>query len=310
MAISTYSIDEVPEEVWLWFRKSGPAGVFYYPELLKIWEEVYDWRSVVYVDGDSGFVSLIKSTIAGKMMFSLPFGWYGGFVGANPSKSFVPQATTDLQRRGYIQENIVQFDSIPDNGAYQRYKSRDLTSHILDITGSDDFSDNTRRNVDKAAANELLTRPLDRSDLDSLLQLMDEHEKLTGKSRKVDSTLYAKLLEVSTVLPNGVRVLGAWSGGGLVACHIYFETETDLFYFDGASNEIGRDLLANFKLFAETIAAARQGEIRRLNFGATPYGDKGLLRFKDSWGAKPVVYREYYRVSKVKGLIDAVRGSR
>ncbi len=310
MAISTYSIDEVPENLWPTFRRTGPAGVFYYPQLLRVWEEVYGWRSATYADGESGLVSFIKSTVAGRMMYSLPFGWYGGFVGAPPSESFVLEAVNELQQMNYIQENIVQFNAVPGSTAYQRYKSRDLTSHILDLTSADDFSENTRRSIDKATAFELLIKPLGKSDLDSLLVLLMQHEKLTGKSRKVDSTLHAKLLEVSTVLPNGVRVLGAWSSAGLVGCHFYFETETGLFYFDGASNGTGRELLANFKLFAETITDARQRGIRRLNFGATPTGDQGLLRFKESWGAKPVTYREYYRVSKVKGMIDALRGTR
>jgi hypothetical protein len=310
MAISTYSIDEVPGDIWTGFSKSGPAGVFYKPRLLRIWEEAYDWQSFVYVSEDSGFVGFIKSTIAGKMLFSLPFGWYGGFVGAAPSKSFVTDVMRNLTQSGFIQQNVVQFGGASDESVYRGYQRRTLTTHLLDLGENDAFSENTRRNLNRAEANDLHMRPLIQSDSEDVMTLLDEHEKLTGKRRKMVSGFYEKLLEVSAGLPDEVRLAGAWSGDRLVACHIYFETETDVFYFDGVSNESGRELLANFRLFADTIDGARRRGVRRLNFGATPEGDEGLVRFKESWGAKSVTYSEYSRVSAIGRVIDKVRRRR
>jgi len=105
-------------------------------------------------------------------------------------------------------------------------------------------------------------------------------------------------------------MIGAFRENTLLAAHIYFVSETDVFYFDGYSNASGLELNANFFLFDLMIARSRDFGRLRFNFGASPKGDTGLERFKGGWGAQPFTYYEYSRRSPLKATIDFLRGNK
>lgn len=302
------TIDKVSESLWSAARSVGPPGVFYHKRMLALWERVHGWRSLVFTADDAMFVGFVKSTVAGEVLYSLPFGWYGGFVGSGAGESFRLEGLSAIRSRRFSQENIVEWaaDNMPVYDS--RYSRHEHFTHMLDLTERIGYSENTRRNIEKSEASGVELGRLKSGDCGMYENLLKEHEILTGKRRRIRVEFLNELVRLGDSSESGVTVQGAWSGDNLIACHIYFSTESDVFYFDGVSNKEGRDLLANFLLFDSTIVEARKNGVQRVNFGSSPTADEGLRRFKENWGAEQVKYIEYSRSSRVRSWIESIRG--
>lgn len=309
MSISLCRISQLPAHIWAQTAGCGPASVFYRPQILNLWSNVYGWRDLVLHDDRSLLIGFVKSTLLGKFFYSLPFGWYGGVIGDSEGATFAREALKILSAEKFALESIVWFGEKANVLPQERYRCRELATHILVLKDGVRYDMNTERNVKKASKEALRIKPVSLEAADSLLTLVDEHELATGKKRKVRRDFYQGLLKLAKDNLSGVEFTGAWHNDLLVACHIYLSSDTDLFYFDGFSNRTGRDMLANFRLFDARITAARRDGALRLNLGSSPMGDAGLARFKEGWGAQVVKYIEYYRTAALLGLLNRMRGS-
>ena len=282
---------------------SGPAAVFVLPALLSMWREVLGWDGLSIDYGDARAIGFEKETKIGKLFFSMPYGGYGGFVdqGTEVEREEVIAA---VLRRSYLQENFVTFGSAVDGSFPAAYIRTDLTTHIIDLTAQVALSENTTRNIRKAAENKFAIAKLDSASHSKFVALLETHQKRTGEYRRMPQGCYEYLLTKSSQKDSGVSVFGASNQDGIQCIHIYFETTSDAFYFDGFSTTAGLEQGANFFLMDAMIVRLRENGIERLNLGATPPLDKGLRRFKEGWGARDVAYREYCRRSQAKRLID------
>lgn len=302
------TIADAPDWLLETIRGSGPAGVFYHRRLLELWEKAYGWQGVMLCEDATAIIGFRKSTPLGNMYYSLPYGWYGGFVGDRAGCSAAKSAFDWLASQGFIQENIVQLGDDIDAEYPSRYRWRDLSTHILQLDESLQYSTNTVRNLKKARESDLTSGTLAPDLRESFTRLLRGHIERSKEKRILSEQFYLELFSLGLQSDSGVEVNGAFLEKELVACHIYFRTESDLFYFDGFCNQTGLETCANFLLFDSVIRVSREREALRFNLGATPEGDQGLQRFKAGWGAESMKYREYYRRSPVKRAIDWTRG--
>lgn len=308
MSLEDLSLGDLPEELLAAAQRLSPAGVFYHRRLLELWQSVHGWKLHALCDGSALMIGLQKDTPLGQVYYSLPFGWYGGFVGEGARPEFSTAVFEWLRSQRFIQENIVQFGSPYNTSFPSRYHRRDLTTHILDLRAESAYSTNIARNLKKAVGRGLITKPLTGANGAAFALLRHEHVARTGETRKLSDQFYDGLFSVSQAIESGVAIVGAFADDELVASHIYLDTASDIFYLDGFSSQIGLDLSANFLLLDQAISKGREVGAQRLNFGASPADDAGLARFKVGWGAKPVSYREYSWRSFVKGALDMLRG--
>ena len=282
---------------------SGPAAVFVLPALMSMWREVLGWDGFVISCGNARLIGIEKTTKIGKLFFSMPYGGYGGFIdqGTEVERE---EVIAGVLRRNYLQENFVTFGSAVDESFPAAYIRTDLTTHIIDLKTQGEMSENTTRNIRKAAENNFVLARLDSASHIKFVSLLETHQKRTGEYRRMPQGCYEFLLAKSGESGSGVSVYGASNQDGIQCIHIYFETATDAFYFDGFSTTAGLEQGANFFLMDTMTTQFRENGIARLNLGATPPLDKGLRRFKEGWGARDVAYREYCRRSQAKRLID------
>jgi len=284
-------------------------GIFLNPTLLSLWEKIYRWKLFALTDGQALFVGLVKSTLLGRMLYSLPFGWYGGFQGSI-SEEFMHQVLSRFEAERFLEVRIVQFTEVPFLGSVNHYQSRAMTTYLLDLSSPPHYSSNTIRNLRKARAHSLVVKMLTDEHLRHFLYLKNDHEKRTGEKRKVRPEFYRELFNVSLAKDAGIEIYGALSGDELFGCQIYFINAASVFYFDGFSSPAGLETCANFLLTDHVIRSAERRNLRSLNFGSSPVGDVGLERYKSGWGAKSVTYQEYYQLSRFKKIIDRWRGRR
>jgi hypothetical protein len=308
MSLEILSLDKLPDSTLGLAQHSGIVSPFYSRGLLSLWEQVYGWQGIVLHDKDCLLVGYRKKTPLGVLFYSLPFGWYGGFIGCTQSTAVSSGIFDWLRDQHFIEERLVQMPVNPAITYPRRYRQHELTTHLLDLTKSLTYSDNTARNVKKSQSHGLTTRRFGLADVATFEKLREEHVTRTGEMRRLSEAFYAALYLLTQSEDSGVTIVGAYQEGKLLAGHIYFISATDLFYFDGYATAAGLELHANFFLFDIMINRSRDFKRARFNFGASPSGDTGLERFKSGWGAQPLVYHEYSRRAPIKRFADLLRG--
>jgi hypothetical protein len=310
-AITELSLDSAPAEFWEIAAANGLASVFYQSKLLKLWQLHYGWSDKVLIAENCCLVGFVKKSLLGRCFWSLPFGWYGGVIGSQMNRDSLSMFLEHLVEGGYAESSIVQLgqsSELPDSICGHRRNQ--LMTHVLDLTISSEYAENTQRNLTKARAQEIEVQPLSSGQIPDALEMLAEHERITGKPRRIRPQFYRDLLQLAVGDGLGVSVRVAVAADRIIACHIYFRSRTDIFYFDSFANQQGRDLLANFVIFDEILQESRRCGLERFNFGASPEGDQNLIRFKESWGATPVAYSEFYRASRLRGAVQRLRGRR
>lgn len=308
MRIEELRLNEAPEDFWRLTARSGAASVFYNPTLLSLWEAHFGWRGVVLAAGRTFLPGFAKPSALGSQFWSLPFGWYGGLFTENWREDEVSALLQHIAQNHKLEISLVQFGRKITSTKESGLDEQSMTTHLLDLGSSNRYSDNVTRNIAKAQSSGLAVADLAATQVNEALQLLQAHEKLTDKPRKIKHEFYRGLLDVACEDTDAVEAISAMHEDKLIACHIYLQSATDIFYLDGFSDEAGRDLSANFLIFDEAIREARLQGKQRLNFGATPKGDENLKRFKESWGARPVEYHHYHRRGGLKKTIDKMRG--
>ncbi len=306
MSLIVKQLHDLSEEEISVAASSPCSGVFYSRILLKMWKDLFQWEDIVLSTNTASLFGFIKRTSMGSLFYSLPFGWYGGILGEAPTMADTQAIFAWLEKRSFLQENIVQF---PGDGEMQpkyreRYQRREMSTHIIDLRDDSRFSENTRRNIKKAANSGTSLMQCERRHLPRFLALLREQVARTRERRRLSEKFYEELFLESCRNGQSLFATGAEVQGELCAVHLYFCNGMDIFYFDGVASDKGNEMGANFLIFDEMIARNREEGRLRLNLGATPAGDAGLERFKSGWGAKKVSYYEYSRRSLLKQGID------
>lgn len=308
MSLEVFSLDKLPDSLLALAQHSGIASPFYSRGLLSVWEQVYGWQGIVIHDNDCLLVGYRKKTPLGVIFYSLPFGWYGGLIGKTSSAAFSSGAFVWLRDQRFVEGRLVQMPNRLGFSYPKRYRKRKLTAHLLDLTKTATYSDNTARNVKKSRSHGLTTRRLGLADVAAFEKLREEHVARTGETRRLSEAFYTALYLLTQSEDSGVTIVGAFLDDKLLAGHVYFISETDVFYFDGYATAAGLELHANFFLFDIMINRSRDFRHARFNLGASPSGDSGLERFKLGWGAQPLVYHEYSHRAPIKRAADLLRG--
>jgi hypothetical protein len=308
MSLEVLSLDKLPDSLLAIAQHSGVPSPFYSSELLSVWEQVYGWQGIVLHEDDCLLIGYRKKTPLGTIFYSLPFGWYGGLIGNTSSAAFLSDTFAWLRDQRFIEERLAQMPNDPAFTYPKRYRQRELTTHLLDLTKTATYSDNTARNVKKSQSHGLTTHRLGLADVAAFEKLREEHVTRTGEVRRLSETFYTALYLLTSSEESGVTIVGAFQDDKLLAGHIYFISETDVFYFDGYATTAGLELYANFFLFDIMINRSRDFGRTRFNLGASPPGDSGLGRFKSGWGAQSLIYHECSRRTPVKRVVDLLRG--
>jgi len=308
MSLEVLSLDKLSDSLLAIAQQSGIASPFHTRSLLSVWEQVYGWQGIVLREDDCLLIGYRKKTPLGVIFYSLPFGWYGGLIGNTLSTSVSSDIFTWLRDQRFVEERLVQMLNDQALTYPKRYRQRELTAQLLDLTKTATYSDNTVRNVKKSASHGLTTRRLGIADVAAFEKLRKEHVARTGETRRLAEAFYTALYLLTQSEDSGVTIVGAFHDDKLLAGHIYFISETDVFYFDGYATAAGLELQANFFLFDVMINRSRDFGRARFNFGASPSGDSGLERFKSGWSAQSLIYHEYSFRAAIKRAADLLRG--
>ncbi len=278
------------------------SGPFFLPELFALWRDCFRWQGIGLRRGEALLVGFVKRSLLGRHFYSMPFGMYAGL---NREADPAPFAAWITSQR-FAEVRIIQPDSA--SPCFGALVARELSAHLINLAAPGNYSENTARNIRKAASSGFDVRLLDSSAKIPALAMLARHEKRTGETRRLPVAAYEHLLANLRPETPGIIAGGLYQGDQLVALQIFLVSSLDAFYLDGFALPEALQSGGNFYLLDSMISHFRGAGLQRLNLGASPPGDTGLVRFKTGFGAAEFVYREHSAVSGLKHFVDRLRG--
>ena len=249
----------------------------------------------------------VKSMLTGKRGVCLPFTDFCEPLAAN-AESFKALLDKVLElgrgrRWKYleIRGGATYLERMPSSGVYW--------GHELDLRPGHDrllslMRDSTRRNLKKASAKGV------EINVSTSLDAMKKFCRLNVLTRR-DHGLppqpdrFFRILQDKVIEQNMGFIATASIGKQVIAANVYLHFGNEVIYKYGASDKRHLQLRANNLVMWEAIKHCCDKGFEKLQFGRTEPHHKGLMQFKDGWGAKPYKI-QYYRYDFSK---NSFRGS-
>lgn len=279
------------------------ATVFHTSAWARLWTEEWrgaKWEAVVVRDS-SGYAGGIGMIVRRRGIFqtveSMPFGTYGGPVvrKGHPDPSAVRRLLLEAYaaraaRRLVARSRLTWYGG---NAADfpESLHAEESNTHVLPLASDYEsvakgFSPSTRRLVRQADESSLSIRAAETSeDLRAFYEIAVETVRRRGGTPKPYS-LYERILK--SLVPAGLaRYHLVLHEGTAVAASLHLFHEGTAMSWLPVSRESSWHLRPNNYLIANLLGTLCDAGYLEYNFGATPPGAAGLVRFKEGWGARP-----------------------
>jgi len=205
----------------------------------------------------------------------------------------------------YGRVHLFDFDGV--FGASPRFTRRPSTTQVVDIARVVDRGDTKiRKQVRKAMREGIHCADYEPArHRAGFLRIADHTYRRHGVRSRYSPAFFDALARLAQRDP---RII--WrhceSDGHAACSHIYF-VERDMMvawqaYFD---KRFGF-LMPNVFMRLEAAADAAARGLRLLNFGATPFEAKGLLRFKDRWQTRPQTYATHVHLGAIAATVESL----
>lgn len=159
---------------------------------------------------------------------------------------------------------------------------------------SQGLRNSTRRNIKKAYSEKL------EINISTLPDIMKEFCRLNVMTRKEHGLppqpdRFFRILQNLVIGRDMGFIVTASTGGQVIAANVYLHFGMEVIYKYGASDKRYQHLRANNLIMWEAIKHSCDRGFKKLQFGRTEPQHKGLMQFKEGWGAKPykILYYRY-----------------
>ena len=282
---------------------SPEATAFHTSAWAKLWTEEWrgaKWEAVVVQDS-SGYSGGIGSIVRQRGIFrtveSMPFGTYGGPIvrKGHPDPSAVRRLLLETYaaraaRRLVARSRLTWYEGTAGDFP-ESLRPEESITHVLPLTSDYEsvakgFSPSTRRLVRQADESALSIRAAETpEDLRAFYEIAVETVRRRGGTPKPYS-LYDRILK--SLVPAGLaRYHLVLHDGIAVAASLHLFHEGTAMSWLPVSRESSWHLRPNNYLIASLLETLCDAGYLEYNFGATPPGAAGLVRFKEGWGARP-----------------------
>ena len=282
---------------------SPEATVFHTSAWAKLWTDEWKgakWEAIVVQDS-SGYLGGIGAIVRRRGIFrtveSMPFGTYGGPVvrHGHPDapalrRLLLTSYAARAARRLTARSRITWYQGIRDDFP-ESLRPEESITHVLPLSSDYEsvakgFSPSTRRLVRQAHESALSIRVAETSeDLRAFYEIAVETVRRRGGIPKPYS-LYERIL--TSLVPAGLaRYHLVLHEGSAVAASLHLFHQGAAMSWLPVSRESSWHLRPNNYLIASLLETLCDAGYLEYNFGATPPGAAGLVRFKEGWGARP-----------------------
>lgn len=212
----------------------------------------------------------------GRVLVSLAWGGYGGYVGELPEKS-LPLPHGVLYR-------IANYHNLSYRSVYRT--KTDASTWVLDTTRSYDeifssFHQKTRNQIRKAAKCGVSYKEVTTASEVAVCykiygELLKKHGVATGLNQETFVALLGK---------PSIDFIAAYYHNKIIAFSVFLASRNEIFYWVNASDRTYSKLNATNGILNLVLEkAALSSTVKKVNLGAVPRGNTGLKHFKERWG--------------------------
>lgn len=303
-------IDPLAGETWDRLLEQHPgASVFHASAWAKLLHRTYGHRPRYLRFHSAGAtVALlplmeVRSTLTGLRGVSLPFSDFCGPLWIDPSRSeeVFHQLQSLCLELGWSRLDLRCESSAPADARPWRIHQ----GHALDLSKGlaaveHGLSQQAVRSLRKSAKSGVVVETSDR--LDAVRQFYRLHG-LTRRRHGLppQSPDFFEILHQEIIAKGNGHVVLAHSGREVIAASVFLKFRESAIYKFGASDTRFWPLCPNHAVMWEGIRTMIQAGCRSLHFGRTSPNDRGLSRFKRSWGADNSSIRQFRYSSREHG---------
>lgn len=189
--------------------------------------------------------------------------------------------------RGVIKQNNFNTQDLP----MISLSKKDYVTWIKDIRPSyDDIMSSvhpkTRNQIRKSEKYNLYYKDINSKE--EVIKCYDIYKKLIRKhdiSKSLSIDTFFELIN-----SNNIYFIGCFYQGEIIAYSVFLKHKEQSFYWLNASNDQYSKLNPTNGILNFFIKKAKEIGIQSINFGAIPYGNRGLSHFKSRWGVEEYKY--------------------
>ncbi len=315
---SVYSIDPLEDSRWDGFlERHARASVFHSTGWLTALSRTYGYKPMAYTtsapdqDLDNALVFCrVESWLTGRRLVSLPFSDHCEPLASTAEELEVLGAALEREyRRGrwsYLEMRPLRPFELP---TFLRHTEVAYAFHQLDLGPSLDnvfhnfHKNSTQRKIRRAEREGLTYREGSTPEmLDQFYKLV----KLTRKRHNLPSQSRKWFANLMDCCGDALKIRVALQGDQPVAAMMTIRHNDTMMYKYGGSDSRFNNLGSMHLLFWKTIQEAKNSGLRFLDFGRCDAGQRGLITFKNRWGATQSVltYSRYGAVETSAHIFD------
>jgi len=293
---------------------SREATVFHTKEWIEVLMKTYHNYEPLYIIANEngkviGGMPVFDDKRFGVHNFlSMPLSTYGGPVSLDADAMVVESILRKFSKLGEKLNpgllRVIDLSKKCDVLKSFAFHERKFSTHILDLNCSLDYIWTNK--INKKTRNEVRQSQKREVTVESVKNKVDVHlcyEMITNLAKRHNTTplpfeLYDNLFKI---MPKSGLVrweVAKYKNIPIANC-IYFTYKDKMFYWMNASYKEYQNLRPNDLLVYSMIRWGVENGYKYCNFGASPPEAKGLIRFKESWGAEKVEYLMYEKKSKL-----------
>jgi hypothetical protein len=307
-------LDQLDPDAWASLVRADPTSTpFHAYEWLRCLAATYPaWHVGALVRRRGGALAAALPVVRRRrlgvtVVESLPFGVYGGPVGAMDREALVGE----LFASGGPLSLVRLVDPTGRVPALPGTRRRPASAAVIDLsagyeTVARSYARNVKKNLHRARQRAVRVRPVtDETGARTFWDLASYTYRLHGARMPYPVSLYENI--VRHIAPAGRALFElAYLDDVAIAGALHLRDDRQMVNWLTPAYRERQDVRANTLLIDSAIRAACDGGIRTYNLGASPEGEAGLVRFKRTWGARDQEYAVLVRRGRALDLVAGV----
>jgi len=328
MRVEIKSTNDLDEDKWNTLLEDSPESTVYHTKTwAEVWEESYPRSNsffIIWTDEKEDYLAGLpvwqREKFGLRSFYSMPFGTYGGLIKKEKTEggAFLPVYEKLLQMRGRwrtIKAQLVDFSSTNDHLQDIGFSSSEYYTHLIRLNQIDESNHmRTFGRKRREGIRQSQRRGIEVKDIRSLKDVRrcyqlswETYKRHNGKLLKYPFKLFENIFTLMSER-NLLKWVIALKDERIIGSLISLVFKDTLYAWEGGSDFGELNARPNDALFLYSILWAKKNGLKVFNFGATPKGAEGMIKFKKSWGAERKDYLIYEKKNKLGEFLDKIRG--
>ncbi len=327
MQVEIKNTKSLDKDKWNELLQNSPEStIFHTKAWAEVWEKSFpgsDSFFIISVDEKGDYLAGLplwrRKKFGLSTIFSMPFGTYGGIIKKKDiDKKIIFSLFEKLEgiiRKGNVlKAQLVDFFSTHNHLSTLGFSSQRFCTHLLSLDQLDEddylkgFTQKRREKIRQSQRRGGEVQDIrSLEDVKACYQLlMETYHRHMVKPLKYPLRFFENIFSVMGK-GNLLKWVIVLKEDNIIASLINFAFKDTVYAWKGASASGELESRPNDAKYLNSILWAKKNGFKLFNFGTTPEGVEGMIKFKESWGAKKKEYLIYEKKKRAGKLLEKIR---